>query len=168
MTMDITKRAGLKKDTHIQLLGQSGFTLIEVMIAMVVLVIGVLGVLYMQLASVKGNTNSIGISRAVHEITAGIDTLQSYSFSDTQLSSGANKSVTDLFGTNLDAKKITDNISGTLTYDVTDLNAAQVKALFGYADTFFGASGKQITVKVTDTLSGTDKTVQLQFVKIDL
>ena len=43
---------------------QSGFTLIEIMIAMVVFSIGLLGVAAMQIAAVKGNSSSNGLTEA--------------------------------------------------------------------------------------------------------
>jgi len=148
---------------------QAGFTLIEVMVAMVVLVIGVLGVLYMQLATVKGNSNAIGISRAVHEASAGLDMLESLDFSGASaLTSGTSKTIGDLFGTGVDDKKMTDNMTGAITYDVVDLNSAALKTEFGYTDNFPGAQGKKVTVISTQNVSGHARTVQIEYIKIDI
>lgn len=149
---------------------QSGFTLIEVMVAMVVLVIGVMGVLYMQLATVKGNANSIGISQAVHQLSAGLDMLEALDFDDPgthPLDAGTGKTVADLFDGANDSG-ITDNMTGTLTYDVADLSAADLKTAFGYTDAFPKAKGKRVTVYFTQNISGASKTVQLQYMKIDI
>lgn len=148
---------------------QAGFTLIEVMVAMVVLVVGVLGVLYMQLATVKGNSNAIGISRAVHEASAGLDMIESLDFSGTSaLASGTSKTIGDLFGTGVDDKKMTDNMMGTISYDVVDLNAATLKTEFGYTDNFPGAQGKKVTVSSTQNVSGHSRTVEIEYIKIDI
>ena len=44
---------------------EQGFTLIEIMIAMVVFLIGILGVTAMQISAVKGNSSASGLSEAV-------------------------------------------------------------------------------------------------------
>ncbi len=149
--------------------GQNGFTLIEVMVAMVVMVIGVLGVLYMQLATVKGNSNAIGISRAVHEASASLDMVTSLDFSGTSaLDEGSGKTLIDLFGNTSDDQNMTDNITGTITYDVADLDAATLKTELGYADNFPGAEGKKITMTSAQTVSGHTRTISLELVKLNI
>jgi type IV pilus modification protein PilV len=143
---------------------QSGFTLIEVMVAMVVLVVGVLGVLYMQLATVKGNSNAIGVSRAVHEASASLDMIEALDFTDSELDAGTAKVAQDLFG----AGTMIDNLQGTMTYDVVELTAATLKTELGYADKFPGAIGKKIVVTSVQNVSGHSRTIHFELIKIDI
>ena len=55
---------------------ENGFTLIEVMVAMVVLLIGILGVMVMQYNSIIGNSTSMGLRVATSLTTGMMEQLQ--------------------------------------------------------------------------------------------
>jgi len=148
-----------------------GFTLVEVIIALAVLVIGVLGVFSMQLMTIKGNANAISLSRSVQETSSALDRVESLSYDDAKLDSGTNFDVNnDLFGSN-------QNFSGTLIYNVNDLNGNDITTQFGlvdhapsgarHANTFSGSQGKVIQVNSTQRTSGDEKTLTLQYIKVN-
>ncbi len=141
------------------LANQKGFTLIEVMIALAVLVIGVLGAFSMQLITIKGNSNAIAVTRSVQESSAALDTLESLTYADGKLDAGTGKTMTTLFGA-------APQFASTVTYDVAVNN--NVKALFALQhDDFPGEQAKIITVSSVQRVAGVDKTITLQYVKID-
>jgi type IV pilus modification protein PilV len=139
--------------------GTSGFTLVEVMVALVVLVIGVLGLFTMQISTIKGNSSSIAISKSVQEGAAVLDMIEALDFTKGALDAGTNKTMTDLYGS-------AQHFTGTLTYDVVDQTAAQLKILYGLKEDFPAAATKLVTVKALQRVSGVDKKIELQFVKI--
>ena len=143
-----------------QLISSSeGFTLIEVMIALVILVIGVLGVFSMQLLTIKGNTNAISLSRSVQETSAALDRAESLSYNDAELSAASDQDMNTLFGA-------AQNFSGTITYDVVESN--NLVGTYGLKhDTFPGSSCKIVTFDSTQRRSGDLKTITLQYVKVD-
>jgi type IV pilus modification protein PilV len=57
--------------------GESGFTLIEIMVSMVILVIGLLGILALQMTTVKGNRMSRELERGKVFATAMMEDLRS-------------------------------------------------------------------------------------------
>lgn len=140
---------------------ETGFTLIEVIIALVVLVIGVLGVFSMQLLTIKGNSNAIALSRSVQETAAALDRAESLDYDDGELNAGNDKDMTTLFGT-------AQNFSGTLIYNVVDQGDDELKALYGLThDTFPGSQCKLIQLTSTQRSSGEDRSINLQYVKVD-
>lgn len=136
---------------------------------MAVMVIGVLGVLYLQVATIKGNSGAMGVSRSVHEIVAGVDMAWGLDFASDELEAGSGKTAADLFGSTIDPDNLTDYFNTALNYNIVDLDAAAVRNLFNFTtDDFPGARGKHLTVSSTQNVSGTPKTIQLQFIKLDL
>lgn len=69
---------------------QNGFSLIEAMIAMVVLTVGLLAVGLLQIGAIKGNTNAISRSDGVAIAQTVLDELRSRPIDDTLLNTGAN------------------------------------------------------------------------------
>lgn len=67
-----------------------GFTIIEVMIAMVVLAIGLLGAGAMQLAAVKGNANSSNLTEATSLASDQVENILSWSAADARLANNEN------------------------------------------------------------------------------
>jgi type IV pilus assembly protein PilV len=67
-----------------------GFTLIEVLIAMVVFSIGILGVMTMQIQAIKGNTDASRRSQASTVALSVIEELKRLPFDDVTLTAGAN------------------------------------------------------------------------------
>ncbi len=108
---------------------QGGFTLIEVMIAMVVMVIGLTGVIMMQSAAVRGNRQSAQYSRAALLAEERMEQLRGETVA--QLQAGAPIAFTTTF--------VDKSVTYTTTYTViTPLsgnpNLAQIKVTTSYAE----------------------------------
>ena len=69
---------------------QKGFTLIEVMIAMLILSLGILGVLKMQVTAVKGNSFSIGLTEAATFAQNKVEELAALVYDDVDLNDDDN------------------------------------------------------------------------------
>lgn len=86
-----------------QTLSQSGFTLIEVIVAMAVLTIGILGASVMQIQSINGNGFAYRLSTAVHWGGDTMETLMAKAYDDPLLvdtsNAGANAGTTGLDNT---------------------------------------------------------------------
>jgi prepilin-type N-terminal cleavage/methylation domain-containing protein len=147
---------------------QGGFTLIEVMIALVVQVVGVLGVLSMQVTATKGNSGAMAVSRGVHEITACIDRLAALSFDAPELTAGVGKSAEDLFGPATAADSMAGSFTTAIGYEVIDLDADQLRNRLSLASNFSGSRGKRVVVSSTQQVSGRVKTIAVEYLKIDL
>ena len=63
----------------------AGFTLIEVMIAMLVFTVGVLGLAQLQLAAIQGNANAEGMTEAVVFGSDQIEQMLSWDYDDARL-----------------------------------------------------------------------------------
>jgi len=68
---------------------EKGFTLVEAMMAMVVLSIGILAVISLQTTSVSGNANSRYLSEALVLLADQVESFQAMNFSNTALANGA-------------------------------------------------------------------------------
>ncbi len=66
-------------------MNNNGFTLIEVMIAIMVLTIGLLGAGAMQLSSTKGNANACDMTEATNLALNQIESISSWDFNDARL-----------------------------------------------------------------------------------
>jgi prepilin-type N-terminal cleavage/methylation domain-containing protein len=75
---------------HVGLNNNNGFTLIEVMIAIMVLVIGLLGAGAMQLSSVNGNANASHLTEATNLALEQIENILSWDFNDARLADNEN------------------------------------------------------------------------------
>lgn len=75
---------------HLSLNNNKGFTIIEVMIAIVVLAIGLLGAGAMQLAAVKGNANSSNLTEATNLASDQIENILSWGTTDARLADNEN------------------------------------------------------------------------------
>ncbi len=75
---------------HPCLNNKKGFTIIEVMIAIVVLAIGLLGAGAMQVAAIKGNANSSKLTEATNLAAAQIENILSLSAGDPLLANNNN------------------------------------------------------------------------------
>lgn len=64
---------------------QSGFTLIEVMIAITILAIGILGVAKMQISAMQGNSYASGLTEATSFAQNKMEELASLAYDDTDL-----------------------------------------------------------------------------------
>jgi prepilin-type N-terminal cleavage/methylation domain-containing protein len=84
---------------------QSGFTLIEVLIAIVVLTIGILGAATMQVASIDGNSHAVRVTSAATWAENTLETLMARSYTHVDLRDdsniGVNAGVTGLDNTDV-------------------------------------------------------------------
>lgn len=109
---------------------QNGFTIVEVLVALVVLTIGILGVFAMQIASVGGNNLAVRITRATTWADDTVETLMSRAYSHTDLVDDNGNGVlglddTDVAGSLADGGPITPLVSGlsgdyTIFWNVAD------------------------------------------------
>lgn len=67
-----------------------GFTIIEVLVAIVVLAIGLLGAGAMQVAAVKGNANSSKLTEATNLAASQVETIFSWNAADARLTDNEN------------------------------------------------------------------------------
>jgi len=142
-------------------IGNSGFTLIETMLALMVLVIGIVGVFGMQMVTVRGNANAISLSRAVLESSAVVDEIESLSYDDSSLDEATNINMTTLFGVgNIPSFK------SNLTYDVTV--EPDLKTRFNLQNEAFATSTcKVITVTSVRRVNGQDKNTSSFYYKFN-
>lgn len=141
-----------------------GFTLIEVMIALVILTIGVLGVLLMQLSTVTGNSHAMAISQGIHEVSAGLDMAESLDIHDPALKENSGTTIANLFR---GGDSICSAMSGIVTYAVQDLaNTAAINtelALTDPLDTLVPCEGKIITMQSRLKSGRNHRTVTMQY-----
>ena len=68
---------------------QDGFTIIEVMVALLIFTFGILSVLGMQITSIQGNADAQNISEAASVGANMVETLITGSYTDTDMTNGA-------------------------------------------------------------------------------
>jgi type IV pilus assembly protein PilV len=91
-------------------MNQKGFTLIEVLVALVILTVGLLGVTAMQITAIRGNHFSGNLTRATVLAQNKLEELKHLPYYDTKLSSGQSP------------QQLTDSgIVYTIQYDVAAL-----------------------------------------------
>lgn len=66
----------------------SGFTLIEVLVSLVIFAVGILGAATMQISSIQGNSRGRQVSEGSHAISGRIETLLSLDYDDALLADG--------------------------------------------------------------------------------
>ena len=69
--------------------GQQGFTIIEVMIALVIFAIGVLGLAAMQIDFIQGNATARGFTEAANQASDKIEELAAVDYTDSDLNLAA-------------------------------------------------------------------------------
>lgn len=153
---------------------QRGFSLIEALVAMVILTIGLLAVGLMQIGAMKGNTNALGRSDGVAMAQSVMDTLRCLPLDDVRLSDsddstinlddgmavGGNAPVAanaghegdELFATNpiLGANGQTYNVFWNVDEDTPVTGAKTIRLFVYWTDQKFGLN----KVVVTSILGG--------------
>lgn len=105
----------------IEQLNQKGFTLIEVMIAIVILSIGILGAAQMQLVSVRGNSDASGESEAVSIGQERMEALLAMDFDDPVLNdTDGNGTDQDLNGNGTDDDDEGAPVDGITNFGLDD------------------------------------------------
>ena len=112
---------------------QSGFTLLEVLIALLIFSVGILGVKSMQLTSIKGNSKANRITAASNVAVDQLETFLALDYSDPALDDDGNPTISfrpnaiptangggfgsgsaSLISTNGKGKKVIINIAGNI------------------------------------------------------
>ena len=85
---DLNEVDGVKKVSHemTSLKSQGGFTLLEIIVAVAILSFGILAVASMQLTSIKGNSQAIGITEAITLAQDRAEKLMRLAYNDATLS----------------------------------------------------------------------------------
>jgi len=104
---------------------QSGFTLIEVMIAMAIFAIGILAVAAMQISSVRGNTSAGNVTANTFVLEDRLETMMSLPYNNqVDLSAGTHTPDQDADGVDNDSDGTTDEAGETgpitVSYTVTE------------------------------------------------
>ncbi len=140
---------------------QKGFSLIEVLIAIVVFTIGILGTIIMQEAFIGGNTTANEVTGAANEASDRMETLMALSYDDASLSdvsnTGANAGATGLDNTDA-AGSLADGgpvVDGNLTL------------FWNVADNYPVFGTKTIRVIVRRLDEGVQKTVTYDFTTME-
>jgi len=139
----------------------SGFTLIETMLALMILVIGIVGVFGMQMVTVRGNASAISLSRAVLESSAVVDEIESISYDDDSLDAGTGINMTNLFGVGN-----VPSFNSNLTYDVTVEPNLQNRFNL-QNETFASSSCKVVTVNSARRVNGQNKNTSSLYYKFN-
>jgi len=134
----------------------NGFTLIEVLIAMVVLSIGIFALFSMQANSVQGNANASAISEASNASCEKIEELLGIDFDDTIFDLG-DHSEAGLFPINNISWSVTDWDSDSVDNDGD-----------GKTDEFDERGVKSILLTVQYTDMGRTKSTSIQFLKTEI
>lgn len=107
---------------------QAGFTLIEILVALVIFAIATLGVAAMQTSSIRGNLQARVIGEEVHQATSRVEALRLLPYTASELSDGTH--------TDGDASWVvtTQNLDAGDEYKTVDLT--QTRQLGGETKTY--------------------------------
>jgi len=140
---------------------QAGFTLIEVLIAILIFSVGILGVAVMQISAINGNTTAIHLTGAANDGCDTLETLMPQPYTDTSLSdasnAGANVGETGLSNT---------DIVGSLA-DGGPVVQGDFTIFWNVADNYPVFGTKTIRVIVQRRDKGVLKTVTLDFNRME-
>jgi len=89
--METTPNRLVKTDSNVSVRPENGFTLVEVLIALVVLSVGILGAASMQISAIKGNGMAGKITEASMIASECAERLLALNFSSSQLEDGSEK-----------------------------------------------------------------------------
>ena len=143
---------------------QSGFTLIEAMVAVLILAIGILTLYTMQVTSIKGNAKANALSYAANAANDVYERLQNIDYDDTVFDDGSGGDETD-FASIL----LPDNVTG-VAWAVTEWSATDTidNDLDGETDEGDENGVKLVALTVTYRDSGEQKTYNLNFYKTEM
>ncbi|MDY0190197.1 MAG: type IV pilus modification protein PilV [Desulfuromonas sp.] len=132
----------------------SGFTLIEVLIAMVIFAVGILGIAMMQLSAVRGNSVANRVSEASTLASDQIEQMLSWDYSDAELKENNNINYTLADGSNedFDGHQAGANSNYDIYWNVEENTPA--------------ANSKTVEVTVLWFDKGQRKTVSLSTIKV--
>lgn len=101
---------------------QAGFTLLEVLIALVIFSIGILAVGAMQISAIKGNSIADRLTAATNAAGSQVEQFMNWSYTDTRLASGNDTVYTLPGGGNItaDGNQTSPDGSYEVYWNVTD------------------------------------------------
>jgi len=135
---------------------ERGFTLIEVLVAIMFLTIGLLSLNAMQVSSINGNADAIRLTTATNWASDQVETLLNLPYSNSLLSSGTHDPENDGVDNDGDGATDEDDEDGVEGYQISWVvtnNPGGVPNI------------KQITVTVTKNMRGATRTVTLNTIK---
>lgn len=133
---------------------QSGFSLVEVLIAIAVLSVGMLSVAAMQTSAVRGNARSNNITERSATASNHLEKLLSLPFTHADLAAGSHDPSSDLIDNDGDGTTDEADDDGEASYAVT------------WTVTDDSSRKKTIDLVIAGTHYGVNKTVALRTVKI--
>lgn len=142
-------------------MNQKGFSLIEILIAMVILSVGLLSLFMLQSAAVKGNQRSSLLSERVTVATKHLEFLLILPFDDTRLSDDDQVS-DDAFDHTPETDGTDNNGDGTIDDDLDD-DESNYTVQWNVED--ITSDQKSITLSVTGSSLGQDRTVTLSTIR---
>jgi len=158
---------------NIPIKNQYGFTLVELLIALVIFTVGILGVATMQLTSIKGNSKGRIISEASNVAAQRIEQLMALDYGDPDLLDG------DIDGTGQDTSTPPDgldNDGGNFGLDDATTATADGSADRdgdGTDDVFWNIAvdspmQNTKTIKIIVVPKGSAKKIEMTYVKADI
>lgn len=150
---------------------EAGFTLIEALIAMVVLTIGVFALYSMQIISIRGNAHSNSISLASNIAAEQVEDIISLNYIDVAKLQDVNGDGTkqDLNDDGVDDDGDNfglDNVDGAADYTVAPSNATYT-VFYNVAEEVPMRDTKMVRVIVRDNSRSMNNTVSFQYIKND-
>ena len=110
---------------------EKGFTLIEALVAMVILVIGILSLYTMQTTSVKGNVNAFGLTSAATWATERIERLFTEKYDDIKDDAVGETSPDGRYTVTWDVENMLTPVPGSLEAYVKSVKVTAVRKDFG-------------------------------------
>jgi len=135
--------------------GNTGFTLIEVLIAMVIFSIGILGVAVLQSGSIKGNTSARGVTDIALIATDRLEMLRSLPYDDPALSAG-------VYVLNQATDRIDNNYNGLIDEDVPADETGPITIQYTVTTDWPIERTKTVAVTVTHAGASVRKAVTMQ------
>jgi len=135
--------------------GNTGFTLIEVLIAMVIFAIGILGVFALQTGSIRGNTSARGVTDIALIATDRLEMLRSLPYDDPALAAG-------VYVLNQATDRVDNNYNGEIDEDVPADETGPLTIQYTVTTDWPIERTKTVTVTVTHVGASVRKQVTMQ------
>lgn len=135
--------------------GNTGFTLIEVLIAMVIFSVGILGVAMLQSGSIRGNTSARGVTDIALIATDRLEMLRSLPYDDPALATG-------VYVLNQETDRIDNNYNGMIDETMPANETGPLTIQYTVTTDWPIDRTKTVTVTVTHMGASVRKAVTMQ------
>ncbi len=135
--------------------GNTGFTLIEVLIALVIFAIGILGVAALQSGSIRGNTSARGVTDIALIATDRLEMLRSLPYDDPALSAGVHV-------LNQETDRVDNNYNGLIDEDMPANETGPLTIQYTVTTDWPIERTKTVAVTVTHAGASVRKAVTMQ------